>query len=83
MLVVIKIFLLEDYFLWIRMLKDGFVGYNIQEPILWMRAGKGLYQRRKDGRYEAEFSFAVQEKRFQFMVQIYNNLKKKEMPNHC
>ena len=34
--------------------------------------GKGLYQR-KDGRYEARiFDSAVQEKRFQFMVQIYN-----------
>lgn len=44
-------FLLEDYFLWIRMLKDGFVGYNIQEPILWMRAGKGLYQRRGGWQY--------------------------------
>ena len=32
--------------------------------------GKGLYQR-KDGRYEARIFFAVQEKRFQFMVQIY------------
>ena len=33
--------------------------------------GKGLYQR-KDDDMRPEFSFAVQEKRFQFMVQIYN-----------
>ncbi len=33
--------------------------------------GKGLYQR-KDGRYEARILVRVQEKRFQFMVQIYN-----------
>jgi glycosyltransferase involved in cell wall biosynthesis len=44
-------FLLEDYFLWIRMLKDGFIGYNIQEPLLWMRAGSDMYKRRGGLKY--------------------------------
>lgn len=39
-------YLLEDYYLWIRMLVNGLKGYNIQEPILYMRAGKEMYKRR-------------------------------------
>ena len=38
--------LFEDYDLWARMLKLGFRGYNIQEPLLWMRAGEAMYARR-------------------------------------
>ena len=38
--------LFEDYDLWARMLKMGFQGYNIQEPLLWMRAGEAMYARR-------------------------------------
>ena len=39
-------YLLEDYYLWIRMLMQGMKGYNLQEPILYMRAGNKLYLRR-------------------------------------
>lgn len=38
--------LFEDYDLWTRMLADGAKGYNIQEPLLYMRAGEGMYHRR-------------------------------------
>lgn len=44
-------YLLEDYFLWIRMLQNGSVGYNIQEPLLWMRAGSEMYKRRAGRKY--------------------------------
>jgi len=44
-------YLLEDYYLWIRMLMRGFLGYNIQEPLLWMRAGSGMYKRRAGWKY--------------------------------
>ena len=44
-------YLLEDYYLWIRMLHNGFVGYNIQEPLLWMRAGSEMYKRRSGWKY--------------------------------
>ena len=44
-------YLLEDYYLWIRMLCNGEKGYNIQEPILWMRTGAGMYKRRSGFRY--------------------------------
>ncbi|MDO5336635.1 MAG: glycosyltransferase [Eubacteriales bacterium] len=36
----------EDYDLWTRMLSRGEKGYNVQEPVLYMRAGEELYQRR-------------------------------------
>lgn len=42
-------YLLEDYYLWVRMLSKGFAGYNIQEPLLKMRSGSALYTRRGGG----------------------------------
>lgn len=39
-------YLLEDYYLWLRMLMAGYRGYNIQEPLLHMRAGSDMYKRR-------------------------------------
>lgn len=42
---------LEDYYLWIRMLQTGAVGYNISTPILWMRAGRDMYKRRAGIKY--------------------------------
>lgn len=42
---------LEDYYLWIRMLMAGYEGYNIQEPLLYMRAGTSMYKRRAGWRY--------------------------------
>lgn len=44
-------YLLEDYYLWIRMLQNGGTGYNLQEPLLWMRAGSDMYKRRAGWKY--------------------------------
>lgn len=44
-------YLLEDYYLWIRMLMAGYQGYNIQEPLLRMRAGSDMYKRRAGIKY--------------------------------
>lgn len=44
-------YLLEDYYLWMRMLLNGSKGYNIQESLLWMRAGNALYKRRAGWKY--------------------------------
>lgn len=44
-------YLLEDYYLWIRMLQNGCKGYNIQEPLLKMRAGSEMYKRRSGWKY--------------------------------
>lgn len=44
-------YLLEDYYLWIRMLMKNHQGYNLQEPLLWMRAGNDMYKRRSGMKY--------------------------------
>ncbi len=44
-------YLLEDYYLWIRMLQEGCVGYNLQKPLLWMRGGSDMYKRRAGWKY--------------------------------
>lgn len=44
-------FLLEDYYLWIRMLNNGHQGYNLQEPLVWVRVGKDMYKRRGGWKY--------------------------------
>ena len=36
----------EDYYLWVRMLRKGCKGYNVQENLLYMRAGQDMYKRR-------------------------------------
>lgn len=42
----IELFRHEDYYLWYRMLKQGFIGFNIQEPLVNMRISNDFYQRR-------------------------------------
>lgn len=55
-------YLLEDYYLWLRMLMAGYQGYNIQEPLLHMRAGSDMYKRRAGLKYAK-----TQIKLFKFM----------------
>lgn len=43
--------LFEDYFLWLRMLSAGCTAFNIQEPVLYMRSGDAMYERRGGIRY--------------------------------
>ena len=57
-------YLLEDYYLWLRMLMAGFQGYNIQEPLLHMRAGSDMYLRRAGWKYAK-----TQARLFKFMKQ--------------
>ena len=56
------LYLLEDYYLWLRMLMAGYQGYNIQEPLLHMRAGSDMYMRRAGWKYAK-----TQAKLFKFM----------------
>lgn len=55
-------YLLEDYYLWLRMLMAGYQGYNLQEPLLHMRAGSDMYRRRGGWKY-----VETQIKLFKFM----------------
>ena len=57
-------YLLEDYYLWLRMLMAGYHGYNIQEPLLHMRAGSDMYLRRAGWKYAK-----TQARLFKFMKQ--------------
>jgi len=42
---------MQDYYLWTHMLIVGFKGYNIQEPLVWMRADSNLFKRRSGKLY--------------------------------
>ena len=44
-------YLLEDYYLWIRMLLNGAEGYNFQMPLTWVRTGMDMYKRRGGWNY--------------------------------
>ena len=57
-------YLLEDYYLWIRMLQNGAIGYNLQKPLLWMRAGSEMYKRRAGWKYAKS-----QESLFRYMLE--------------
>ena len=51
--------LLEDYYLWVKMLKMGMVFYNIQESVLYFRLSHDIYIRRGGLKY------AITEVKFQ------------------
>ena len=44
-------YLLEDYYLWLRMLMTGYQRYNIQEALLHMRAGSDMDKPRAGWKY--------------------------------
>ena len=44
-------YLLEDYYLWLRMIKSGAIFYNIQEPILRFRSTSDMFRRRGGLKY--------------------------------
>lgn len=46
-----KMLLIEDYYLWVRMILKGFKFYNIQEVLVNMRAGKDQLARRQGLKY--------------------------------
>ena len=42
---------LQDYFLWVDLIINGYKGYNIQEPLVYMRADENLFKRRSGKKY--------------------------------
>lgn len=71
-------FLNEDYYLWIRMLQQGFKFSNIKEPLVLMRITDETYSRRGGWKY-----FITQKRLFDYMLKnrtinifeyIYNNV---------
>lgn len=61
--------LMEDYYLWIRMLLKGATFYNIQESLVWVRCSEDMYNRRGGLKYAlTEISFF----RYLYSVQYIN-----------
>lgn len=54
--------LLEDYFLWVRMFKNGMIFHNIQESLLFFRLSRDIYKRRGGIKY------AITEVKFQYTL---------------
>lgn len=54
--------LMEDYYLWIRMLLSGFNGCNIHESLVYVRIDKNTFKRRSGSKYRN-----VQQKLFKYM----------------
>ncbi len=62
---------MEDYYLWARMLLSGAKFYNIQEPLVNMRAGYGQLERRGGFKYAIEeFKFLNKLKKIGYLTTI-------------
>ena len=82
-------YLLEDYYLWIRMLQHGYLGYNIQKPLLWMRAGSDMYKRRGGWTYflsQRKFLYYMHQSKFisysQYLMGTFIRLGVAMAPNY-
>jgi glycosyltransferase involved in cell wall biosynthesis len=63
-----KMIWFEDYFLWARLILNGAKFYNIQEPLVNMRAGYGQLERRSGLKYAIEeFKFMYTLKKINFL----------------
>jgi glycosyltransferase involved in cell wall biosynthesis len=61
-------YLLEDYYLWVRMLSMGCIGHNLKTPLLWMRTGTNLLKRRGGLKYaKSEQKLFIYMKRIGFI----------------
>ncbi|MDD6349799.1 glycosyltransferase, partial [Intestinibaculum porci] len=69
-------YLLEDYYLWVRMLQKGMKAYNIQESLVFMRAGSAMYKRRGGSKYAQSqrqlFKYMYDTKFISFQDYIYS-----------
>ena len=62
---------MEDYYLWVRMIINGAKFYNIQEPLVNMRAGYGQLERRGGFKYAIEeFKFLNKLKKIGYLTTI-------------
>ena len=72
-----KMMWFEDYYLWIRMIKNGAKFYNIQEPLVNMRAGYGQLERRSGLKYaieELKFQKELFDLKFLSFLQFIKNI---------
>lgn len=78
----------EDYHLWAVMLKKRYRGYNVQENLLYMRAGENLYKRRGGFKYiKCIWRFENSLRRLgyintvQFLIQSFSRMLISLIPN--
>lgn len=69
------LFRLEDYYLWVRMILNGCVGYNIPETILLMRGGIDMYKRRSGFKYLSNQIRLIQFMKTNKMLNSFDYLK--------
>jgi len=72
-----KMFWFEDYYLWIRMILNGAKFYNIQEPLVKMRAGFSQLDRRRGLNYikaEVKFLTTIKQEGFLNSYEFTRNL---------
>lgn len=67
----------EDYWLWMRMLKNGCRGWNLPEILLDMRVGNGMYARRGGVEYVKNLLH------FQYCLKQENMISKKQFLWNC
>ncbi len=68
--------LMEDYYLWVRLLLSGSKFYNIQESLLLFRTSDDTYKRRggiKHGIDEIKFQYRIHKLRYTNLVQFLKN----------
>ena len=67
----------EDYYLWIRMIQKGKVFYNVQEPLVKVRAGVEMSKRRGGLRYceqIKDFEMALRKTGFVSPIECYYSM---------
>jgi len=72
----IKMLWFEDYYLWVRVLMSGYTTYNIQKPLVHMRAGYSQLERRRGITYaieELKFLYKLKSIGFISFVQFIQN----------
>lgn len=57
---------IEDYYLWYKFHRAGLQGYNLREPLYWMRNDKNAFARRK---------FRDRVRSFKIKIEVCNGLK--------
>lgn len=68
--------LMEDYYLWVRLLLSGFKFFNIQESLLLFRTSDDTYKRRgglKHGIDEIKFQYHIHKLRYTNFAQFIKN----------
>jgi glycosyltransferase involved in cell wall biosynthesis len=62
----------EDYELWFRVLKNGYTGYNIPEPIVYFRAGEQLIEHRGEKKHYQSYIKLKKQMRNEKFINLFD-----------